>query len=275
MSLAWSLVDLVRVRLDLAYDGTGFAGWAFQHDQRTVQGELEQALAVLSRRQDLPRVTVAGRTDAGVHATGQVAHIDLPEEVAEDRLLRRLNGLLPHDIRVRAAAPAPEGFDARFAAVARTYRYRVADRPADVDPLRRHDTLVWPRELDLGAVQVASAQLLGLHDFAAYCRRREGATTVRTLLQLDWAREDVLVATVRADAFCHSMVRSLVGALLSVGEGRRPVEWPGALLGSAARASDVVVAPPHGLTLVHVEYPPDDQLLARQQVTRNLRGQPC
>ncbi|MFN2538447.1 MAG: tRNA pseudouridine(38-40) synthase TruA [Mycobacteriales bacterium] len=262
---------VVRVRLDLGYDGTDFAGWAFQHDQRTVQGELERALAVLSRRADLPRVTVAGRTDAGVHATGQVAHIDLPAEVASDRLLRRLNGLLPPDIRVHAAAPAPPGFDARFSGLARTYRYRVADRPEDVNPLRRHDTLAWPRELDLDAMRTASSQLLGLHDFAAFCRRREGATTVRTLLQLDWAREDVLVATVRADAFCHSMVRSLVGALLSVGEGRRPAEWPATLLSAEARASDVVVAPPQGLTLVRVEYPPDDQLLTRQSITRNLR----
>jgi tRNA pseudouridine38-40 synthase len=265
----------VRVRLDLAYDGTDFAGWAFQHDQRTVQGELERALAVICRRADLPRVTVAGRTDAGVHATGQVAHADLPADVVGDRLLRRLNGVLPHDVRVRALASAPTGFDARFSAMARTYRYRIADRPADVDPLRRHDTLCWPRELDLSAMQQASAILLGLHDFAAFCRRRDGATTVRTLLQLDWVREGVLVATVRADAFCHSMVRSLVGALISVGEARRPADWPGTLLAREARASDVVVAPPHGLTLVHVEYPSDGDLLARQQVTRNLRTQPC
>jgi len=237
-----------------------------------VQGELEQALAVVARRTDLPRVTVAGRTDAGVHATGQVAHVDLPDEVAEDRLLRRLNGLLPSDVRVRAVTRAPDGFDARFSGLARTYRYRVADRPEQVDPLRRHDTLVWPRALDVPAMQAASAPLLGLNDFAAFCRRREGATTVRTLLQLDWAREDVLVATVRADAFCHSMVRSLVGALLAVGEGRRTADWPASLLAAGSRASDVAVAPPHGLTLVRVEYPPDDELAARQLVTRNLRG---
>jgi tRNA pseudouridine38-40 synthase len=261
----------VRVRLDLAYDGTDFAGWAFQHDQRTVQGVLESALATISRRTDLSRVTVAGRTDAGVHATGQVAHADLPAPVAADRLLPRLNGVLPRDVRIRAVAPAPAGFDARFSGMARTYRYRVADSAATVDPLRRRDTLAWPRELDLAAMQRASELLLGLHDFAAFCRKREGATTVRTLLQLDWAREDVLVGTVRADAFCHSMVRSLVGALLSVGEGRRPSDWPASLLSASGRASDVVVAPPHGLTLVRVEYPPDEQLLARQSVTRNLR----
>jgi tRNA pseudouridine38-40 synthase len=266
--------ELVRVRLDLAYDGTDFAGWAYQHEQRTVQGELERALATLARRDDLPRVTVAGRTDAGVHATGQVAHVDLPPAVAADRLLLRLNGLLPHDVRIRQVSRAPQGFDARFSGLARTYRYRVADSPALVDPLRRRDTLVWARELDLAAMQEASRQLLGLHDFAAFCRRREGATTTRTLLQLEWAREDVLVATVRADAFCHSMVRSLVGALLAVGEGRRDPTWPSSLLTATARASDVVVAPAHGLTLVRVEYPPDDQLATRQQVTRNLREPP-
>jgi tRNA pseudouridine38-40 synthase len=263
-----------RVRLDLAYDGTAFAGWAYQHDVRTVQGELEKALATISRRDDLPRVTVAGRTDAGVHARGQVAHVDLPEDLAGDPLLlRRLNGVLPHDVRVRRTGVAPAGFDARFSGVSRTYRYRVADGPEAVDPLRRHDTLAWPRVLDLSALQEASRLLLGLHDFAAFCRRREGATTVRTLLRLEWERdpEGVLVATVQADAFCHSMVRSLVGALLAVGEGRRPVEWPASLLALGSRSSEVTVAPPYGLTLEAVEYPPDDQLLARQQVTRNLR----
>lgn len=264
----------MRVRLDLAYDGSGFAGWAFQHETRTVQGDLENALATISRRDDLPRVTVAGRTDAGVHARGQVAHIDLPAELAEDPLLlRRLNGVLAADVRVRRVTRAPAGFDARFSGLSRTYRYRVADGPEQVDPLRRHDTLAWPRALDLTALRQASAGLLGLHDFAAYCRRREGATTVRTLLRLEWERntDGVLVATVQADAFCHSMVRSLVGALIAVGEGRRPVDWPASLLTLGARASDVAVAPPYGLTLEHVEYPPDDQLAARQQVTRNLR----
>ena len=220
-------------------------------------------------------MTVAGRTDAGVHARGQVAHIDLPEAMAQDPLLlRRLNGLLPPDVRIRRVSTAPAGFDARFAGVSRTYRYRVADGPASLDPLRRHETLAWPRALDLDALRAASALLLGLRDFAAFCRRREGATTVRTLLRLDWDRDPdgVLVATVVADAFCHSMVRSLVGALLAVGEGRRPVDWPASLLASDVRATDVAVAPPHGLTLESVDYPPDDQLEARQQVTRNLRG---
>jgi tRNA pseudouridine38-40 synthase len=264
----------VRVRLDLAYDGTSYAGWARQLDRPSVQGRIEEALGTLLRA-DPPRLTVAGRTDAGVHARGQVAHVDLPAELAADRLLRRkLNGLLPHDIRIRVVSEAPPGFDARFSAVSRTYRYCVADAPELVDPLRRSEVYVVPRPLDLEAMGAACPPMLGEHDFAAYCRRREGATTVRGLLELDWVRDDdgLAVMTVRADAFCHSMVRSLVGAMLAVGEGRRDSTWPASLLSLAARATDVAVVPPHGLVLEAVEYPPDDELLARQGITRNLRA---
>ena len=263
----------MRVRLDLAYDGTAFGGWAAQPGRRTVQGVLEEALGVL--RAPAPRLTVAGRTDAGVHARGQVAHVDVPPATAADRLLlRRLNGLLPDDVRVRRVSPAPAGFDARFSATWRRYRYRIADGPEAVDPLRRADTLAWPRPLDLAALKAASAPLLGEHDFAAFCRSREGATTVRGLQALHWARDDagVLEAVVQADAFCHSMVRSLMGALIAVGEGRRPVEWPASLLTLGVRSSEVAVAPPHALALEAVGYPPDDELLARQAVTRNLRS---
>ncbi len=261
------------MRLDLAYDGSAFSGWAAQRDRRTVQGELGAALGTLART-DPPRLTVAGRTDAGVHASGQVAHVDLaPGTAADPLLLRRLNGLLPPDVRVRRVAPAPPGFDARFSALWRRYRYRVADDATAVDPLRRADTLAWPRPLDLAALEQASAGLLGEHDFAAFCRRREGATTVRAVLGATWAREDdgVLVLRITADAFCHSMVRSLVGALLAVGEGRRAAGWPAGLLGRAERATDVAVAPPHGLCLEQVGYPPDEELAARQQVTRAVR----
>jgi tRNA pseudouridine38-40 synthase len=242
---------LVRVRLELAYDGGGFAGWAAQPGQRTVQGTVEEALSRVLR---VPvALTVAGRTDAGVHATGQVAHADLPvgtwaalgaprgRRAGGDPgadLVRRLAGVLPSDVRVWAVAPAAPGFDARFSALWRRYAYRVTDHPAGADPLRRHDTLAWPRRLDADAMAAASAELLGEHDFAAYCRRREGATTVRSLQRLDWARDldGVLVAIVRADAFCHSMVRGLVGALLAVGDGRRPPSWPVALLATATRS---------------------------------------
>ena len=235
-----------------------------------MQGELERALATLSRAE--PRLTVAGRTDAGVHARGQVAHVDLQPEVAADPLVhRRLDGLLPPDVRVQRVAAAADGFDARFSALWRRYRYRVADGPAD--PLRRRDTLSWPRPLALDRLQQAGAGLVGEHDFAAYCRRREGATTVRGVLALDWQRESdgVLAMTVTADAFCHSMVRSLVGAMVAVGEGRREPDWPGGLLSRAERATDVPVAPPHGLCLEAVGYPADGELALRQHVTRQLR----
>lgn len=240
-----------------------------------MQGELARALTVLARTGATPRTVVAGRTDAGVHARGQVVHVDLPPGVADDRLLvRRLNGLLDSDVRIRHAAPAAEGFDARYSALSRTYRYRLTDDASAVDPLRRHDTLWWPRALDLSLMQQASSGLVGLADFAAFCKRRARGTTRRTLLQLKWDRlpDGVLVATVQADAFCHSMVRSLVGAMLAVGERRKPPGWPVELLSLPERPIDLDVAPARGLCLEHVDYPPDDQLLARQTVTRATRG---
>jgi tRNA pseudouridine38-40 synthase len=228
---------------------------------------LEDALATVLQMPAV-RLTVAGRTDAGVHATGQVAHADLPELPG----LRRLAGVLPPDLRVRAVRAAPEGFDARFSALWRRYEYRITDA-AGADPLRRRFVLGWPRPLDADAMAAAASALLGLHDFAAFCRRREGATTVRTLQRLDVARAGgELVCTVVADAFCHSMVRSLVGALLAVGDGRRPAPWPGTLLARDRRADEVPVAPPHGLTLVEVGYPLDAELAVRAELTRARRS---
>ncbi len=265
---------LVRVRLDIAYDGEALHGWARPPAQRTVQGELELALATVLRHDvDL---TVAGRTDAGVHATGQVAHTDLPAELFaehEPRLLRRLRGVLAPDIAVTAVRTVPDDFDARFAALARHYVYGLTDAVAGAPPLRRVDTVAWPRPLDADVMRLAAGLLLGEHDFAAYCRRREGATTVRTLLDLRVRRDgDLVEVAASADAFCHSMVRSLVGALTAVGEGRRPPEWPASLLSRRQRADDVPVAPAGGLTLVRVDYPDDDQLAARTRVTRARRA---
>jgi tRNA pseudouridine38-40 synthase len=220
-------------------------------------------------------LTVAGRTDAGVHATGQVAHLDMPPDVVSpDQLAHRLARLLPPDLRVPAVRQVPGSFDARFSALRRHYRYRVCDAPWGVDPLRRYDTLDHHRRLDDAAMDAASRLLLGEHDFAAFCRRREGATTVRVLEQLDWTRDEphLLVAHVAADAFCHSMVRSLVGALLAVGEGRRPPDWPAGLLRHTARTSEVTVAPAHGLVLVGVDYPEDDKLATRAEQTRAVRA---
>ena len=265
---------LVRLRLSVSYDGSALHGWARQPGQRTVQGDLEQALSMVLR---VPvDLTVAGRTDAGVHATGQVAHCDVPREVwleQEHRLVRRLRGVLPPDIAVSAVVEAHPDFDARFSALGRHYLYRLTDDPSGPPPLRRADTVGWARALDADAMALAAGLLLGEHDFAAFCRRREGATTIRTLLALDVHRTGSLVTVAAsADAFCHSMVRSLVGALLAVGEGRRPPEWPAGLVTRTERASEVPVAPAGGLTLVRVDYPAGDELAARALVTRARRG---
>jgi tRNA pseudouridine38-40 synthase len=261
------------------YDGTALHGWARQPGQRTVQGELEQALAMVLR---VPvDLTVAGRTDAGVHATGQVAHCDVPAAVwtaHEQRLVRRLRGVLPADIAVPDVVVAHPDFDARFTALARSYVYRLTDAPWGPPP-GRTDIVGWPRTLDADAMAAAAALLLGQHDFAAFCRRREGATTIRTLQGLDVVRQldeaadaELILIGASADAFCHSMVRSLVGSLLAVGEGRRAVEWPATLLSRTERAGDVPVAPAGGLTLVDVDYPLDRDLAARALVTRARRA---
>ncbi len=276
---------MIRVRLDLSYDGTGFAGWAAQPGLRTVQGSLEAALGVVLRCAE-PRLTVAGRTDAGVHARGQVAHVEVPADVWDavrgrmsgepgEVLVRRLAGVLPPDLVVHRAAPAPAGFDARFSPLSRRYAYRIADDLVRVDPLRRAHVVRHRVPLDAEAMDRAARPLVGLHDYAAYCRPRPGATTIRTVQTLRVSRPvegpdaGLVVVDVAADAFCHTMVRSLVGALTTVGEGRRPVEWPGELLAGRARAS--VVAPAHGLTLEEVVYPPDDELAARAVQTRARR----
>ena len=274
----------VRVRLDLAYDGAEFSGWARQRSRRTVQGELESAIATVLRLGEPVELTVAGRTDAGVHARGQVAHVDLPEDVWEreqDKLLRRLAGRLPHDVRVWRVSKAPEGFNARFSAEWRRYAYRVSDHPGGVDPLLRGHVLWHDRPVDVDLMNDAAALLLGEHDFAAYCKKREGATTIRRLLELHWERPGagardagLAVATVRADAFCHNMVRALVGAMLLVGDGHRPVGFPAEVLAGKVRHSAVNVVRPHGLTLEEVGYPADGLLAERARQARTLRTLP-
>lgn len=264
---------LVRLRLDLAYDGTEFSGWAAQPGRRTVEGTLADALSVVLRHSEPMKLTVAGRTDAGVHAAGQVAHVDVRRPVDPDEVRRRLAGILPDDIAIRQVSAAPDDFDARFAAVARRYLYRVTD--AVPDPLRRRDTLAWPRPLDADVMRAAALGLVGEHDFAAYCRPRPGATTVRTLRSLAVERDgDVISVSPTADAFCHNQVRAMVGALLAVGEGRRSPDWPRQVLLAGVRDSAVTVAPALGLTLVGVDYPPDDQLAARARTTRARRAAP-
>ena len=281
--------EACRVRIDLSYDGGGFSGWARQPGQRTVQQVLEDALSQVLRADPPVQLTVAGRTDAGVHARGQVAHADLPLAAWLDAapvVVRRLARLLPPDVRVRRIGAAPDGFDARFSALSRRYSYRVCDDVTGPEPLRRHDTLWTRREIEIGPMNEAAALLLGEHDFAAFCRRRAGATTVRELLSLSWSRPGpaapesgrpgpgaprVAEATVIADAFCHSMVRALVGALLKVGEGARPPSWPAQVLTARVRDSAVPVVPPHGLCLEEVCYPAPDQLAQRALATRRVR----
>jgi len=283
---------LTRVRLDVAYDGTDFSGWARQPRLRTVQGVLESALATLFRRTPpAPTLVVAGRTDAGVHAADQVVHLDLDAHQlnalrhvrvgggvpadAGAALAYRLNGILgaSTDVVVRRGVVAPAGFDARFSAVWRRYEYRVSDRVATRDPAQRHRTVWWPAELELGAMHRAAESLLGLHDFAAYCKPREGATTIRTLQGFAWRRDEagVLVASLQADAFCHSMVRALVGGCVAVGEGRLAESDLALILDVGARTSAFKVMPAKGLTLTEVGYPDDDQLAARAKATRARR----
>jgi tRNA pseudouridine38-40 synthase len=313
------MTDPVRLRLDLSYDGTDFSGWAVQPGRRTVAGELLGALTVLLR--EPTALVVAGRTDAGVHAVGQVAHIDVsrsplthlaPRHLSQapDTLLaangdeapgpiphghpassvaravagmdgtaagrlglhRRLAGLLPLDVRVRAISVAPQGFDARFSALRRHYRYRIGTADWGVEPADRRFVLARRHPLDVDAMALAAQGLLGLRDFAAFCRPREGATTIRELQALTVARAgDEVHVDVVADAFCHSMVRALVGSLISVGEMRMPTERPAQLLEAGVRTADIHVAPAHGLTLMAVDYPADDELDLRSTATRARR----
>jgi tRNA pseudouridine38-40 synthase len=268
--------ESTRLRVDLRFDGTAYAGWAVQPGLRTVQDEIERALATVLRLPPL-RVTVAGRTDAGVHARGQVAHVDVPaialQAIEVEKLAGRLSGVLPEDIAVTSVRPAEPGFDARFSAIWRRYAYRIADHPAAVDPLRRSDVLRRFRPLDVEAMALACPALLGLRDFAAFCRNRPGATAIRRLQRLDCSRADdgLVVVDVQADAFCHSMVRSIVGALVVVGEGRQPPTWPVLIQTGGRRVPDISVMPAAGLTLEAVGYPESSELAAQSDRARALR----
>jgi tRNA pseudouridine38-40 synthase len=279
----------LRVRLDLSYDGGPFNGWAVQPGLRTVQGSLEEGLALIVRRP--VRVTVAGRTDAGVHARGQVVHIDLSEAEWSGlprgheidpaaALLRRLRGALSRvlqdetgAIEVHDVGLAPDGFDARFSALWRRYSYRIADGPERWDPVLRRLTLWHKSALDEGAMNEGAAALLGLQDFRAYCKPREGATTIRELQRLEFVRasDGVLVANVQADAFCHNMVRALIGSALRVGEGLESPEWLRERLLAGVRDAKSVLAAPHPLVLEEVAYPSDSELFARAELTRARR----
>ena len=293
-----------RIRLDLAYDGTFFSGWAAQPGLRTVEGVLTSALVTVLR--EPVRLAVAGRTDAGVHAAAQVVHLDVSPEawaalsgrsdrLPEAALLTRMAGVLAReaqtslprtprgagDVVVTGARIVPEAFDARFGALSRRYTYRIADADAPRNPARRATVLWLPDRLDVEAMEASAKPLLGEHDFLSYCKPRQGATTIRTLHALEWRRAaagpdaGLVTLSVVADAFCHSMVRSLVGAGLAVGQGRRPAAWPGELLAARSRDGAAPVAPPHGLTLEEVVYPADDELAAQAERARATRRLTC
>jgi tRNA pseudouridine38-40 synthase len=256
-----------RLRLDLSYDGTNFSGWGIQPDRRTVQQAVEEAISTVT--QSKAEIIVAGRTDAGVHATGQVIHVDIPESIALDDLAYKLNRILDEDIRINQIQIAPPAFHARFSALRRYYEYRILDGNKVIPPLARFNTEPWYRPLDLGLMNEASALLLGSHDYAAFCKFREGATTIRTLESYSWRRDNqgVLIADVVADAFCYSMVRNLVGAIVCVADGRKDASWISTLLENRERVSDSMVFPGRGLTLYKVDYPSDAELLERAAKT--------
>jgi tRNA pseudouridine38-40 synthase len=263
----------LRLKIKLAYDGTNFSGWAKQPDRRTVQEEFEKAFSTVSRHQC--ESIVAGRTDAGVHATAQIIHVDVPEGTDQIDLAYRLNRLLDTDLRVLEIEVAPEGFHARFSALRRHYKYQIVDSNKAINPLDRYDRASWYRPLDLARLNEASALLLGEHDFAAFCKFREGATTIRTLETFQWERKEdgLLVAQVVADAFCYSMVRNLVGSAVCVAEGRFEPSWISEMLANRQRISDSMVFPAEGLTLVQVDYPNDSQLLTRAALTIARRNE--
>jgi len=256
-----------RLRLDLSYDGTNFSGWGIQPDRRTVQQAVEEAISTVTQLKT--ETIVAGRTDAGVHATGQVIHVDIPESIALDDLAYKLNRILDEDIRINQIQIAPPAFHARFSALRRYYEYRILDENKVIPPLARFNTEPWYRPLDVDVMNQASALLLGTHDYAAFCKFREGATTIRTLESYSWRRDNqgVLIANVVADAFCYSMVRNLVGAIVCVADGRKDVSWISTLLENRERVSDSLVFPGRGLTLYKVDYPSDAELLERAAKT--------
>lgn len=296
--------SLTRLRIDLAYDGTDFSGWASQPGRRAVQSEVEAAIAVLLRTEpENVRLTVAGRTDAGVHARGQVAHLDVTaaqlekwggsqrrvrgralsplaseslEPGADVLMTRRLNGVLARsaaDVAIHRVSEAAPGFDARFSALRRRYEYRLRPANARRDPLTARFTADVPRELDLRLMQQVSHDLLGLQDFTTFCKAREGATAVRDLLAFEWSETEdgAYAARIEADAFCHSMVRALVGSVVAVGHGRVAHDELLALRDARERTSRFTVMPAHGLSLEEIAYPPDEELAMRAEQTRARR----
>lgn len=296
----------MRLRIDCSYDGSMFHGWARQPGLRTVQGELEHALATILRlpEDQAVHVTVAGRTDTGVHALGQVCHVDVLPEILDscighmptngiEALERRLKHVLPADIVIRSISPAPEGFDARFSALERTYVYRICDAGKPVDPRMRGFVLAIPQLLDVDAMNEAATLTVGLHDFGSFATPNPGGTTIREVKRAHWNRipdfslaqgdgtaagyrvqalESGLVCfTIVADAFAHNMVRSLVNACVQVGNGKKSLDWFARKMAEPVREGSTGPIDARGLTLEHVAYPPDDELAERAQAIRAKR----
>ena len=254
-----------RLRVDLTYEGTNFSGWAKQPNERTVQEEVEKALGTIT--QTKVATIVAGRTDAGVHAKHQVIHTDLPTQTDINNLSFRLNQILDADIRVLTAQWAPDNFHARFTAISRTYQYKIIDGGKVTAPLDRHDSTEWCRPLDIELMNSGSKLLLGVHDFFAFCKFREGGSTIKNLLKFNWYRDekDVVICEISADSFRYNMVRNLVGAAVCVGEGRFKPEWMFDTLKNKERIPDSYVFPAKGLTLISVQYPPVEQYLSNYE----------
>ena len=281
----------IRLRLDLAYRGAPFHGWARQPGLLTVQGCLEEALNLITRQPVL--LTVAGRTDAGVHARGQVAHLDVPkafwlslsrgreesDQIRGERLRARLEGLagrgLNGALALKQVTVVAADFDARFSALSRTYRYLICDDPRAQDPCRL-DIARTSSPLEEEKMQVAAQALCGEHDFLPFAKPREGATTVRTLHSFKVSRPypGMVQAMIRADAFCHSQVRFMMGALIEIGRGKYQTDWIGELLAAGVRDQRVPLADGRGLTLWEVAYPPADQYALQAQKAKVVRTLP-
>lgn len=281
----------IRLRLDLAYRGAPFHGWARQPGLLTVQGRLEEALSLITRQS--AQLTVAGRTDAGVHARGQVAHLDVPQEfwlslsrgreesdeLRGERLRARLEGLagrgLNGALAIKHVRVVSRDFDARFSALSRTYRYLICDDPRAQDPCRL-DVARTSSPLEETTMQVAAQALCGEHDFLPFAKPREGATTVRTLHSFNISRPGagILQAMIRADAFCHSQVRFMMGALIEIGRGKYQPNWVGELLAAGVRDQRVPLADGRGLTLWEVDYPPEDEYALQAQKAKVVRTLP-
>ncbi len=245
---------MTTVRLDIEYDGSDFRGWAKQPGLRTVQGELEASLATVLR--EPVELTVAGRTDTGVHAIGQVASFETAAGVPAD-LARRLNGLGPRDIAVTEAAPTVAGFDARRDALSRTYRYRILTRSSS-SPFEQGRALWWPHKMDRDALDACAEALIGTHDFTAFTpTQTDHVRFERDILAAGWTSEsDIATFHITADAFMRNMVRVLIGTQLEVAGGRRSLDSFKQLLRGGLRTEAGDTAPPHGLYLESVSYNP-------------------